>query len=98
MARQRSLFKYYSDRMWGEGFLEGRFRFWSLAYFKDLEDAVGRGDAYEGTAIFQPEGGLQITNETQGTGFTMPGYAFALTVRYDEIFVFCMSRTLSSAL
>ncbi len=98
MARQRSLFKYYSDRRWGEAFLAGRFRFWSLAYFKDLEDTGGRGDAYEGTGIFQPKGGLQITNMTRGTSFTMPSHAFESTVRCDEIFVFCMSRTLSAAL
>ena len=55
MARRHSVFRYYADRRWGEAFLEGRFRFSSLAYFRDLEDKGVRGDANEGTGIFQPD-------------------------------------------
>ncbi len=98
MAGQHSLFKYYADRKWGEKFLDGRFRFWSLAYFRDLEDKGVRGDANEGTATFQPEGGLQINNLTQGESFIMPSSKFTSTARCDEIFVFCTSRVLSASL
>ncbi len=98
VAQQRSLFKYYADRKWGEEFLDGRFRFWSLAYFRDLEDSGVRGDANEGTGIFHPNGGLQVKNETQGISFTLPAHAFTSTARCDEIFVFCLSRVLSAAL
>ena len=98
MARQRSLFKYYADRKWGEEFLDGRFRFLSLAYFRDLEDNGVRGDANEGTGVFRPDDGLQVTNMSQGTRFTLPSYAFTSTARCDEIFVFCMSRAFSRAL
>ena len=98
MAGQHSLFKYYADRKWGEKFLDGRFRFWSLAYFRDLEDKGVRGDANEGTATFQPEGGLQINNITQGESFIMPSSKFTSTARCDEIFVFCTSRVLSTPL
>ena len=98
MARHRSLFKYYADRKWTEEFLRGRFRFWSLAYFRDLEDNGVRGDANEGTGLFRPSGGLQGTNQTQGTRFTLPSHAFTSTARCDEIFVFCMSRGFSAPL
>ena len=98
MARQRSLFKYYAERKLAEAFLDGRFRFWSLAYFRDLEDNGVRGDANEGTGIFHPDGGLQVMDETQGRSFTLPSHAFTSTARCDEIFVFCMSRLVSAAL
>ena len=98
MAKQRSLFKYYAERKLAEAFLDGRFRFWSLAYFRDLEDNGVRGDANEGTGIFHPDGGLQVMDETQGRSFTLPSHAFTSTARCDEIFVFCMSRLVSAAL
>jgi hypothetical protein len=65
--------------------------FRSLAYFRDCEDAV-RGDEHEGTSRFLPDGGLQITNQTQGTQFTLAEYAFESAVKANEIFVFCASR------
>jgi hypothetical protein len=71
--------------------------FRSLAYFRDCEDAV-RGDEYEGTSRFLPDGGLQITNQTQGTQFTLAEYAFESTVKANEIFVFCVSRRLGDDL
>ena len=98
MAKHRSLFKYYADRKWADEFLRGRFRFWSLAYFRDLEDNGVRGDANEGTRLFWPSGGLQVMNQTQGTRFTLPSHAFRSTARCDEIFVFCMSRVFSAPL
>jgi hypothetical protein len=88
---RHSLFKYYDQRIWAEKFLDGEMLFRSLAYFRDCEDAV-RGDEHEGTSRFLPDGGLQITNQTQGTQFTLAEYAFESTVKADEIFVFCASR------
>jgi len=88
---RHSLFKYYDQRIWAEKFLDGEMLFRSLAYFRDCEDAV-RGDEHEGTSRFLPDGGLQITNQTQGTQFTLAEYAFESTVKANEIFVFCASR------
>jgi hypothetical protein len=88
---RHSLFKYYDQLIWAEKFLDGEMLFRSLAYFRDCEDAV-RGDEHEGTSRFLPDGGLQITNQTQGTQFTLAEYAFESTVKADEIFVFCASR------
>ena len=64
----------------------------------DREDNGVRGDANEGTGLFQPDSGLQVTNKTQGTSFTSPSHAFRSTARCDEIFVFCVSRVFSAAL
>jgi hypothetical protein len=91
-----SLFKYYDQHEWAEEFVRGQMLFRSLSYFRDYEDAV-RGDEYEGTSKFLPDGGLQIHNHTQGTRFTLP-HAFESTVRSSEIFVFCTSRILSESL
>lgn len=91
MTLRHSLFKYYDQRIWAEQFLDGEMLFRSLAYFRDCEDAV-RGDEHEGTSRFLPDGGLLITNQTQGTQFTLAEYAFESTVKANEIFVFCASR------
>ncbi len=39
-----------------------------------------------------PDGGLQITNQTQDTQFTLAEYAFESTVKANEIFVFGTSH------
>jgi hypothetical protein len=87
-----SLYKYYSEREWAEKFLDGELLFRSLSYFRSCEDAV-RGDKNEGTAVFRPEGGLQVHNQTQGTTFTLPNHAFESAANQEEIFVFCLSRS-----
>jgi hypothetical protein len=96
MSRDRSVFRYYADERWAREFLRGNFRFWSLAYFRDLEDKGIRGDPNEGRAVHAPAAGLEITNQTRGTKHTVT--AFTSTVRYDEIFVFCLSRAFSADL
>lgn len=98
MARKRSLFRYYAERKWADAFLNGRMRFWSLRYFRDLEDKGVRGDVDEVKAIFAPEGGLEITNHTQGTRFTLPAHSLISRAAGNDIFVFCLSRMLSARL
>jgi len=88
------VFKFFSEHRHAEAFLDGQALFRSLAYFRDIEDAA-RGDEYEGTSKFLPEGGLAVHNQTQGTSFTLP-MAFESSVRAYEIFVYCTSLTLSA--
>jgi hypothetical protein len=88
----RSLYKYFSELKYAEAFLDGEMLFRSLAYFRDNEDAV-RGDEYEGTSKFLPDGGLVVHNHTQGTIFTLP-MAFESSVNAQEIFVYCVSEAL----
>jgi hypothetical protein len=97
--RRRSLYKYFSEHKWAEAFLEGKVLFRSLLYFRDFEDKKVREDQNEGTTIFRPEGGLIVNNLTQGRTYTLPpGNAFESTAKQDEIFVFCVSRSLTSEL
>jgi len=94
----RSLYKYFSERKWAESFLRGEVLFRSLSYFRDYEDKNVREDQNEGTAIFRPEGGLVVNNLTQGTTFTIPGHALESSANREEIFVFCISRSLTDEL
>ena len=94
---RHSLYKYYSTRKWADAFLDGKLRFNSLAYFRDFEDAEVRGDKNEGKMIFRPEDGLVITNHTQGWTRTIPR-ALNATVKQEEIFVFCLSRSFTKEL
>ena len=93
---RRSLYKYFTEQKYAEAFLDGQMLFRSLAYFRDYEDAV-RGDEYEGTSKYRPAGGLIVNNLTQGTTFTLQ-MAFESSAKAKEIFVYCVSRTLSKEL
>jgi hypothetical protein len=95
--RRRSLYKYFSERKWAEAFINGEVLFRSLSYFRDYEDNKVREDENEGTSIFRPEGGLIVNNLTQGTTFTLPG-AFESAAKQEEIFIFCLSRSLTDEL
>jgi hypothetical protein len=92
-----SLYKYYSERKWAEAFLKGEVLFRSLSYFRDLEDGQVRGDQNEGTSVFRPNGGLVITNQTQGWTRVLKG-AFKSAANFADIFVFCLSRSLNQRL
>lgn len=92
---RHSLFKYFSERKWADAFIDGQVLFRSLSYFRDYEDESVRSDQNEGAARFRPTGGPIINNLTQGTTFTLPGHAFELVARQDEIFVYCASKSLS---
>ena len=94
--RRRSLFKYFTKPQYAEAFLNGEMLFRSLAYFRDYEDAI-RGDEYEGTSAYRPADGLVINNLTQRTTFALQ-MAFESSVKAKEIFVYCVSRTLSREL
>jgi hypothetical protein len=92
---RHSLYKYFTERRWANEFLDGKLLFRSLSYFRDIEDKNVREDSNEGNAILRPEGGLVVNNETQGTTFTLADYAFQSKAKQAEIFVFCMSRSLT---
>ena len=97
MQRGR-LYKYFSERKWAEAFLDGSMLFRSLSHFRDLEDKNVREDEKEGVSIFRPKDGLIMHNETQGTTLTLPDHGLETVVKQDEIFVFCVSRSLTDEL
>jgi len=92
--RRRSLYKYFSEHKWAEALLDGEVLFRSLSYFRDYEDKNVRQDQNEGTTVFRPDGGLIFNNLTRGKTFTLhASHAFESTVKQDDIFVFCLSRS-----
>ena len=95
---RQHLYKYFSNREWAEQLLDGSMYFNSLGYFCDCEEEEVRGDRYEGTSIYRPNGGLQVTNLTQGFNATMPGWSFQSKVKLEEIFVICASRSFTDEL
>lgn len=92
---RRRLFKYFSERQWADQMLEGDVLFRALSYFQQCEDSA-RGDENEGTSVFRPDGGLEITKQ-DGTKFTLQG-SFESTVKAREIFAFCLSRSFTKEL
>ena len=93
--RRRSLYKYFTEKKWADAFLNGEVLFRSLAYFRDYEDKCVRSDQNEGVSVHQPEGGLIVNDLTHGATFTIAEHAFESTAKQEEIFIFCVSRSLS---
>lgn len=92
------LYKYFSERQWADAFLDGGILFRSLAYFRDYEEEEQenvRHDDCEGVNRYRPAKGLEIQNLSRGTN-SVHSAEFRGTVKQGEIFVFCLSRVLSS--
>lgn len=95
---RHSLFRYFDDRRWADAFLTGDLYFRPLSYSRAIEDGQVRGDRHEGVSVYAPQGGLLVTNQTQGTTFTLPNHRFESAVRRDDIWVYCLSRVFNAAL
>ena len=89
------LYKYFSNREWAEEFLDGNLYFNSLGYFRDYEDEEVRRDKNEGTSLYHPPEGLVVNNYTKKKRVTLQGWAFRSTVKVEEVFVLCASRSRS---
>ena len=48
--------------------------------------------------MYAPEGGLVITNQTQGTTSTLPDHRFESAARQDEIWIYCLSKIRTASL
>ncbi len=92
-----SLFKYLPSKHLEAFVGSGKLLFRSLSYFRNYEELLVRGDRYEGKRLFKPGNGLEITKTESGEKLLLP-WAFEATVRDRDIFVLCLSRTLSSEL
>ncbi len=95
---RHSLFRYFDDRRWADAFLAGELYFRPLSFFRAFEDGQVRGDRHEGVSVYAPEGGLVITNQTQGKTFTLPNHRLESVARQDDIWVYCLSRVYTAAL
>lgn len=94
---QDSLYKYLPDQ-YVESFVgEGALLFRSLSYFRDYEDGQVRGDEFEGTKLYRPTTGLEVTLTATGEKRILP-HSFESTTNEDNIFVICLSTELSADL
>ena len=89
-----TLYKYLPSQYADPFLREGTVLFRSLLYFLACEDA--RRDELEGTHVYAPVSGLDVTNRTQRTRVRMPGWSMHSSVKHPEhLFVFCTSGRLT---
>jgi len=92
-----SLFRYLSEEN-AHAFLErGEVLLRALSFYRDYEDEGVRSDAFEGTLAHRPRGGLCARMQSTGEEVVIP-YTFEATTKEDDIFVYCLSTELSSAI
>ncbi|MDX2152222.1 MAG: hypothetical protein SFV54_15900 [Bryobacteraceae bacterium] len=97
---RHSRFKYFHDPDHAQQFLDGGMFCCNAAYYRDYEDARAAqvvGDEYEGTRLYRPLNGLEMTNLTQNTRANLKLGAEFIT-KAHEIFVYCVSMSFSEAL
>lgn len=91
------LYKYLPEKYVDAFVHDGAILFRTLSYFRDYEDAQVRGDEFEGTKLYRPSGGLEITLTETGEKRVLP-HSFESTTNEHDIFVFCLSTILSAEL
>jgi len=97
---KHSRFKYFSRHEYADAFLDGKVFCQTAAFFRDYEDAQAQqiiGDEYEGTRLYRPPDGLQINNLTRNQTLTL-NVGMECATRAHEIYVFCMSHSLTETL
>jgi len=97
---RHSRFKYFHNPDHAQQFLDGKMFCWNAAYYSDYEDVKAAqvvGDEYEGTRLYRPLNGLEITNLTQHTQANLQRGAEFIT-KAHEIFIYCVSMSFNDAL
>jgi hypothetical protein len=89
------LFKYFAKFEYLELFLGGVLYCNPLQFFLKLDSEGIQGDDFEGIASFQPADGLQISNITQGTTFSLNGHRLESSLEEKEIYICCFSTALN---
>lgn len=92
-----SLYKYLPEQYVAPLLSEGVVLFRTLSYFRDYEDAQVRGDEFEGTKIYRPTNGLEVTLTATQEKIVLP-HSFESSAKEDDIFVFCLSTIYSPEL
>jgi hypothetical protein len=85
-----SLYKYLPEQYVCPLLREGAVLFRTLSYFRDHEDAQVRGDEFEGTKLYRPTNGLEVTLVATQEKIVLP-HSFESSAHEDDIFVFCLS-------
>ncbi len=92
-----SLYKYLPEKYVKPFLYQGAVLFRTLSYFRDYEDAQVRGDEFEGTKLYRPINGLEVTLVATQEKILLP-HSFESSAQEDDIFVFCLSKILSQEL
>ena len=92
-----SLYKYLPEKYVDDFVRKGAILFRTLSYFRDYEDAQIRSDEFEGTKLYRPRTGLEITLSATQQKIVLP-HTFESTAKDDDIFVFCLSTIYSEEL
>lgn len=91
------LYKYLPSKYVDAFVQSGEVLFRAVSYFRDYEDAQIRGDEFEGTKLYRPQDGLEMTLVETHEKRVLP-HSFESSANEDDIFVFCTSTMLSSEL
>jgi hypothetical protein len=97
---RHSRFKYFSKLDYAQQFLEGKMFCQTAAFFRDYEDAEAQqviGDEYEGTRLYRPLNGLEMTNLTRNYQQNLK-MGMEFITKANEIYVFCVSLSFNDAL
>ena len=90
-----SLYRYFSKE-YADAFVQkGEVMLHALSYFRHYEDQEMRGDKFEGTLVHLPDKGLVVKKVDTGEELLLP-YRLESTAKEDDIFVYCLSETLSA--
>jgi hypothetical protein len=93
----RSLYKYLPSSHLDAFLSRGEVLFRALSYFRHYEELEVRGDRHEGVRLFSPNEGLEVRKNGSEEATRLP-MAFEAKVQEREIFVFCLSTSLSPEL
>lgn len=90
-----AVFKYFTEERFAKALIgKGEMLLRPLSYFREYEDGGVRGDRSDGILAYAPPAGLQI-NKQDGSVLIIEGGRFTSSARQDDIFVYCVSKTLS---
>src|SRR5579864_7761063 len=97
---RHSRYKYFSCLKYATDFLDGKMFCQTAAFFRDYEDAKAQqiiGDEYEGTRLYRPLNGLEMTNLTRNYKQNLR-MGMEFITKAQEIYVFCVSLSFNDAL
>lgn len=92
------IFKYFTEEAHALALInKGELMLRCLSHFRAIEADGVRGDPRDGVLVYAPEGGL-VMNMEDGRAVTLEGGSFNSSVNQNDIFVYCASNKLSSAI
>jgi hypothetical protein len=88
------LYKYLPSKFLDTVLKEGNILFRNLTYFRKYEDKI-RGDETEGIHVDNPDNYISITSQTN---VIVGDFSFLNSIKQDDVFAFCLSKSLKEKL